>query len=78
MQGDVLDDAVALVENAEDRDALRHRSHTALPVRSLRRLRTFGGDRILLLRAFAAGCERKTGEDEWNGCPHFYSGIHGS
>jgi hypothetical protein len=31
MKRDRLNDAVALVENAEDCDALRHRRHAALP-----------------------------------------------
>jgi hypothetical protein len=77
-QRDVLDDAVALVEDTEDGDALRHRRHAALAIRGLRRLRTFGRRGILLLRAFAARCQGETGQDEWNDCSHFYSGIQGS
>jgi hypothetical protein len=32
MQRDVLDDTVALIEDAKDRDALRHRSHSAFAI----------------------------------------------
>jgi hypothetical protein len=77
MQRDVLLDAVALVEDSEHRDALRHRGDT--------RLSGAGGGssacrsgRILLLRAAAARGERKRKHDGCDGCSHDYSGIHGS
>jgi len=55
LQGDVLNDAIALVEDAEDGDALGHRRNPALPRRGDRRIGACGGGRILLLRALAAG-----------------------
>jgi hypothetical protein len=77
-QRDVLDDAVALVEDAEHRDALRHRCDTTLAVGGCRNLWPLCRRGILLLRALAARCQRKTGEDDWNDRSHVYSGIQGS
>jgi hypothetical protein len=79
VQGDVLDDAVALVEDSEDRDALRHGRNSALPIRGRSDLRSRGCGRILLLlRALAAGGERKRNQ-QWCSKPsHAYSGIQGS
>jgi hypothetical protein len=56
MQGDVLDDAVALVENAEDRDALRHRGNPGLVGATCRRGGIAGrwSGRILLIAAAPA------------------------
>jgi hypothetical protein len=75
MQRDVADDAVALVEDREHRDALRHRRNSGLARRPgcslLRR------DLVLLGPAVARG----DGERQQQRCgklPHAYSGIHGS
>jgi hypothetical protein len=62
LQPDVADDAVALVEEPEDRDAIRHRGHArmlaAAAGRALRRssVRLLGG--LVLLPAAAVGQER--------------------
>jgi hypothetical protein len=77
MQGDVLDDSVALVEDSENRDPLRHRRHSALTRCSRWRLLR-RSSRVLLLGAFAARGERDDGQQGCNGCPHAYSGIQGS
>jgi hypothetical protein len=57
--GHVLDDPVALVEDAQHRHALGHRSHSALPRRSHRNVLVRRSRRILLLRPLAAGGKRK-------------------
>ena len=78
MQRDILHDAVALVEDADDRDALRHRGNSALPCGS-------GGNflgpwsRCILLLGPAPA--RRHSERHQQGCgssSHAYSGIHGS
>jgi hypothetical protein len=75
-QRDVLDDPVALVEDPEDRDALRHRRHSALPGRRRRRLRPRHGR--ILLGILAASGQRER-DQQGRGKPiHCYSGIHGS
>jgi hypothetical protein len=78
MQGDVLYDAVALVEDAEDGDALSHRRDTALSVRRRGDLRSRRSSRILLLRALAARAEREGNQQRCGKPLHAYSGIHGS
>ena len=78
MEGDVLNDAVALVENAKDSDALGHRSDSALAICSLGGLGSHCCRDIFLPSAFAARCERKRAQDEWNDRSHYYSGIQGS
>jgi hypothetical protein len=75
---DVLDDAVALVEDAEHRDALRHRRHAALSRRCWRHLTRWRNRRVLLLRAFSARGERKCDQQRCGGPRHAYSGIQGS
>jgi hypothetical protein len=77
MQRDRLDDAVALVEDAEDCDPLRHRSHRlgggGRPVpRALRR------GRILLFAPLAARSQRERDQQRCGDSLHAYSGIHGS
>jgi hypothetical protein len=80
MEHDVLDDPVALVEDPEHRDPLRHRRHSALPgggrsdLLATRR-------RILLLRAAPTPRQRDQRQPEQQRCErphHAYSGIHGS
>jgi hypothetical protein len=77
MKRDRLDDAVALVEDAEDRDALRHRRDAALAVRGRRGL---PGDRggSMLLGTLAAGREYERKKQRCSGSMHCYSGIQGS
>jgi hypothetical protein len=62
MQSDVLHDPVALVEDPENRNALRHGSHPGLAVRGGSDLSPLREIPVLLLRALAAGCERERGE----------------
>jgi hypothetical protein len=74
----VLDDSVALVEDSEDRDALRHRSDAALP--GCRHRHVLGRPRshVLLLRALAACAERERNHQRCRELSHAYSGIQGS
>jgi len=65
VQRDILNDAVALVEDAQHRDALRHRRHAAFPVRGRSDLAP--GLRRLLLAASATG---KRGRKQ-----HYHSGV---
>jgi hypothetical protein len=58
MERYVLDDAVALVEDAEDGNPLRHRSDAALPGRCRGDLLA-GCGRVLLLVAAPAACQRE-------------------
>jgi hypothetical protein len=76
---DVLNDAVALVENAEDRDAPGHRRDAALPVRRRGSLATTARRRVLLRLVLAARHERERGKQRCgSGGLHAYSGIQGS
>jgi hypothetical protein len=77
-QRHVLNDAIALVEDAEHRDALGHRGHPALPGSRCRRIGRGRRRRILLLGAPAAGREREHNQQRRGNPGHFYSGIHGS
>jgi hypothetical protein len=75
VKGDAADDAVALVEDGEDGDALRHGRHARLigvggPVRRARL--------VLLLAAAPAGGEREREDQRRRWLEHAYSGIHGS
>jgi hypothetical protein len=80
MQRDILDDAVALVEDAEDRDPLAHRGNAGLV--GARGDAGVGDHRTrriaLVLAAPAAGGKGERQQCEGGGGPHFYSGIHGS
>jgi hypothetical protein len=73
---DRLDDAVALVEDAEHGHALRHRGHAALARRGRGDLSAARRRRILL--ALAARCERKHDQQRSSNPAHDYSGIQGS
>jgi hypothetical protein len=75
---DVLDDAVALVEDPEHRHALRHRRDPALPGGRHRHLLVGRSRGILLLGPLAAGGERERDQQRRGEAPHFYSGIQGS
>jgi hypothetical protein len=78
MERDILDDAVALVEDPEHRDALRHRRHATLSGRSRRRLSGARPGRILLLGPLAARGKCEGREQGCSGRLHAYSGIQGS
>jgi hypothetical protein len=78
VQGDGLDDAVALVEDAEHGNALRHRSHRLRHGRSRLASRHLRRRRILLLRAAATRGERKRDQQRSGKQSHAYSGIQGS
>jgi len=75
MECDIAHDPVALVEDRENGDALRHRRHARLP----------GGSAGLLCRhlvallaaAIAAG-KREPHQQRCRKFAHVYSGIHGS
>jgi hypothetical protein len=77
-KGHVLDDSVALVENAEHGDALRHGGYSALPRRRRARLGTRGSRHVLLLLAAPACGERQRNQQRCGQSLHGYSGIHGS
>ena len=77
-KSDVLNDAVALVEDAKHGDALGHRRHPGLTGRrGSGPIARAGGTGLRLVRAIA-GREGQR-EQERNGDPrHAYSGIQGS
>jgi len=78
MQRNILDDAVALVEDSDDRHALRHRRDAALAIR--RRGGLPGGRQwgIGFRLALTASGERKRDQQWCPKRPHAYSGIQGS
>jgi hypothetical protein len=78
VQGDVLDDAVALVEDAEHRGALNHRRHPTLAVGGRGRLARGRQRRVRLGFALAAAGERKRDQQRGREPTHAYSGIQGS
>ena len=75
---DILDDAVALVENAEHRSALGHWSDAALAIRGRGNLAPAPQGSILTRPALAARGEREGGEQGCSDVLHVYSGIQGS
>jgi hypothetical protein len=78
VERDVLDDAVALVEDSKHRHALRHRRDARLVgPDGRRRIANHRGGRILFGRRLAAGRERHDGQDCERAFAHVYSGIHG-
>jgi hypothetical protein len=79
VKSDRLHDAVALVEDAEHGDPLRHRRDTALPGGSRRYVGGRRPRRILLLLTSAARGQRAE-KQQWCGGKrfHVYSGIQGS
>ncbi|MEO5613181.1 MAG: hypothetical protein ABIT68_10640 [Sphingomicrobium sp.] len=79
LQGDIADDPVALVEEAEDGDPLRHRGH---PRHRARAARNGGGRRLLrrltrLLDPVASAGAKHRHRAQSQYCPHAQSGIHG-
>jgi hypothetical protein len=78
MQRDILHDAVALVEDAEHRDALRHRRRPALPGRGRRHVLARGRRIFLLMAATAARSQRERNQQRCSSSFHAYSGIQGS
>jgi hypothetical protein len=75
---DALDDAIALVEDSQHGDALRHRGHSALTLGRRGDLLAGGKWCVRRLAALAAGGEREA-EQQRCGTPcHYYSGIQGS
>jgi hypothetical protein len=78
MKRDILDDAVALVENPENRDTLRHRRDAVLPRHGRPGAGRRNGRALLLLRALAARGERQRNEQRCRVPFHAYSGIQGS
>jgi hypothetical protein len=77
MERDVLFDSIALVEDPEHRDALRHRRDPDLRTVS-GASRAGWGDGVLLPLPAAARRERQREQDGRGGSFHAYSGIHGS
>jgi hypothetical protein len=78
MQRDILNDAVALVEDAEHGHALCHWSDAALTMSSRGGLPRGGCRRIPLLGGPAACCERQDNQQRCGVALHAYSGIQGS
>ena len=76
MEGDILHDPVALVEDSEDRDALRHGRDIGLLCACRRGL--FGRDLIRLLGPAAASRQAKRNQQGCGELSHAYSGIQGS
>jgi hypothetical protein len=78
VQGDVLDDAVSLVEDRENRDALPHRSDAGLVDTDRRRgIADHRGRRIFLGRLLAARGDNHDCQDRERSFAHVYSGIQG-
>jgi hypothetical protein len=77
MERDGLNDSVALVQHAEHRHALRHRSDAALSIGSRSRLPRLW-QRSIFPRLLAARDERERGEERCCDGSHAYSGIQGS
>jgi hypothetical protein len=77
MKRDVLDDPVALVEDAENRNPLGHRSDATLPGRGRRNFLA-ALHRVLLLIAAPTSGQRQAHQDRSGKLHRAYSGIHGS
>jgi hypothetical protein len=73
---DVAHDAIALVEDGENRDALRHRRDAGLA--GLSRPGLGRGRLVLLLSPAIAAGERQRCKQWCGDESHAYSGIHGS
>jgi hypothetical protein len=77
MERDRLRNPIALVEDAEDGDALRHRRHRLLHGGLLAWGRLRPGS-VLLFAPLAAGNERERDQQRCGKPVHAYSGIQGS
>ncbi len=75
---DILDDAVALVENAEHGGPLSHWSDAAFAIGRRGNLAPASYGSILSRSALAARGERERGEQGYSDVLHVYSGIQGS
>jgi hypothetical protein len=78
VQGDVLHDAIALVEDPDHGDALGHRRDPSLAGRGRRRLPRPWQWRVLLLAFLSARGERERDQQRCRDPFHAYSGIQGS
>jgi hypothetical protein len=78
METDVLDDPVALVEDAKDGRPLRHRSHSPFAVGGRRDVPRTCAQHVAFRSALAAGGKRERQQHGCNDCSHRYSGIQGS
>jgi hypothetical protein len=79
MERDALDDAVALVEDAERGHPLAHRGHARLVATDRGRGVADHGFGRILVAALAAGGERERQQHERSSQrAHVYSGIQGS
>jgi len=79
LQRQVADDPVALVEEADDRDALGHRGHALLGLgRGLPAVRLAALLFVTLAASAAGKRERKQGAQGRGGAHRAYSGIQGS
>jgi hypothetical protein len=78
VQRNLLHDAVALVEDSKDRNALRHWRDTTLSRGGRGHGLAGWTGRILLLGAASARSQRKRNQQRCGGRPHAYPGIHGS
>ena len=76
MKRDVADDAVVLVEDGEDCDALRHRRDAGLVGSS--RGSSLASRHLILLGAAVASGKRERSNERDGDPVHAYSGIHGS
>jgi hypothetical protein len=78
VERNILNDAIALVEDADDRDALRHRRNAALSMSSRRNLPNTRHGRVPLLSALVARGKCEQGQERCGIAFHAYSGIQGS
>jgi hypothetical protein len=78
MKCDVLNDSVALVEDAEHGNALGHRCHTALSISGRGDVPRARHGRVALLSALAARGECERSQQRCGNAFHAYFGIQGS
>ena len=78
MQRNVLHDSVALVEDSDDRDPLRHRGNATFAIRGRGSLLGGRQRRIRFRLALPASRERKRDQQRCPKRTHAYSGIQGS
>jgi hypothetical protein len=77
VERDILDDAVALVEDPQHRDPLRHRRHPALAACGRSDLPR-RWQRHILLALLPTCSKRERDQQRCRDGPHAYSGIQGS